>query len=194
MKSTTIFCAATLAAMGFATAAQARDWQGERTHEQDRGQAQVQQHQTQGGTYRDQQRQQYTAPQGHSYSNSGSYSGNRTYGDAQRSHGYVQNNGYAQNYSHDYAQNHYAPQYRAQESYVQRGYAPQYRSYGYAPRYAVGGYAPTYYRSQRYWINDWQARRLSPPPYGYQWVSTDAGDALLVALATGLIANAIFAY
>jgi Ni/Co efflux regulator RcnB len=69
--------------------------------------------------------------------------------------------------------------------------APQYRSYGYAPRYYSGGYVPSHFRAQRYWVNDWRARHLSAPPYGYQWVETDTGDVLLMALATGLIASVI---
>jgi Ni/Co efflux regulator RcnB len=55
-----------------------------------------------------------------------------------------------------------------------------------------GGYAPEY-REQRYWVRDWRARRLSAPPRGYQWVQTDTGDLLLMAIATGLIANVVLA-
>lgn len=55
-----------------------------------------------------------------------------------------------------------------------------------------GGYVPYEYRHQRYYVNDWRARHLSPPPYGYQWVQSDSGDIILMALATGLIANLIF--
>lgn len=57
-------------------------------------------------------------------------------------------------------------------------------------RYWAGGYAPEY-RAQRYWVRDWRARRLAEPPRGYQWVQTDTGDLLLMAIATGLIANVI---
>lgn len=81
----------------------------------------------------------------------------------------------------------------APRNYAYGGYygAPHYRSY-YAPGYYVGGYAPDFV-ARRYWINDWRARNLYAPPYGYEWVQTDSGDVLLIALATGLIANAILA-
>jgi Ni/Co efflux regulator RcnB len=89
-----------------------------------------------------------------------------------------------------YTHRNYAPQY----GYATRYYgAPQYHARGYAPRYWAGGYVPYPYRAHRYWVNDWRARHLAPPPYGYQWVETDTGDVLLIALATGLIASAILA-
>ena len=59
------------------------------------------------------------------------------------------------------------------------------------PRYWRGGYVPYQYRASHYYVNDWRGHRLSAPPYGYQWVQTDGGDYLLMALATGLIANLI---
>jgi Ni/Co efflux regulator RcnB len=37
---------------------------------------------------------------------------------------------------------------------------------------------------------DWRAYNLQPPPAGYQWVNVD-GDLVLVALASGLIADLI---
>lgn len=66
----------------------------------------------------------------------------------------------------------------------------QYGQYN-QPRYWRGGYVPYEYRASRYYVNDWRSRQLSAPPYGYQWVQTDNGDYLLMALATGLIANLI---
>jgi Ni/Co efflux regulator RcnB len=92
----------------------------------------------------------------------------------------------APRYYGGHAYNNYAPR-----PYVYGGYYGAPRPY-YGPSYYVGGYAPAYV-AQRYWVNDWRARHLYAPPYGYQWVQTDAGDVLLVALATGLIANAILA-
>lgn len=91
------------------------------------------------------------------------------------------------------AYDHDAPRAYAPRSYAYGGYygAPHYRPY-YGPSYSVGSYAPVF-AARRYWINDWQARRLYAPPYGYEWVQTDTGDVLLIALATGLIANAILA-
>jgi Ni/Co efflux regulator RcnB len=171
MKSTTIVCTALAATLGFASAAQARDWNhdGQRGGGNYRTQAQAQVHHQ--GAYQARQgyQRQYAQPQARVYQN-------RAY----------------QNYAPQYAQRayNYAPQ---QYQYRARGYAPQYSSYSRAPRYFAGGYAPSYYRSQRYWVNDWRVRGYAPPPYGYQWVETDTGDVLLVALATGLIASAILA-
>lgn len=87
-------------------------------------------------------------------------------------------------------QGYRAPQYRAYNQAPRYYAAPRY--YG-PPPYAVGGYVPYPYRAHRYWVNDWRAYDLAPPPYGYQWVETDSGDFLLMALATGLIASAILA-
>jgi Ni/Co efflux regulator RcnB len=90
-----------------------------------------------------------------------------------------------------------APQYQARSyDHAPRYYAqPQYQGRSYdAPRYA-GNYYRSYdsgYRTyHRRWVNDWRARHWSPPPYGYGYVEDDSGDVLLIALATGLIANAI---
>jgi Ni/Co efflux regulator RcnB len=64
---------------------------------------------------------------------------------------------------------------------------PTYRSY--APRFQRGAYLPHEYRSHGYYVNDWRAHRgLYAPPYGHQWVQVGS-DYMLVALATGLIAN-----
>jgi Ni/Co efflux regulator RcnB len=37
-------------------------------------------------------------------------------------------------------------------------------------------------------VNDWRSHRLSAPPRGYQWVQV-GGDYVLVAIATGIIAQ-----
>jgi Ni/Co efflux regulator RcnB len=44
---------------------------------------------------------------------------------------------------------------------------------------------------QRYVVSDWSRRGLRAPPRGYRWVREDnnSGDYLLVAAATGLIAQ-----
>lgn len=94
--------------------------------------------------------------------------------------------------------NPYTPQY----SYSAPRYYPSYNNYpryvsnySYAQpraRYYVGGYVPVSYRQPYYYVNDWHAYNLYAPPYGHQWVRTDTGDYLLMALATGLIANLIF--
>ncbi|NLA69349.1 MAG: RcnB family protein [Gammaproteobacteria bacterium] len=51
--------------------------------------------------------------------------------------------------------------------------------------YRHAGYAPTYV------IHDYGPYGLHHPPRGYQWRRSDAGDFLLVAIATGIIADVI---
>lgn len=76
--------------------------------------------------------------------------------------------------------------YHAQPSYSHgNGY---YRA---GPRFHRGGYLPYEYRQRPYYVTNWNAYpHLYAPPYGHQWVNVD-GEFLLVALATGLIANAL---
>jgi Ni/Co efflux regulator RcnB len=44
---------------------------------------------------------------------------------------------------------------------------------------------------RRYVVNDWNQRGLRAPPRGYRWVreSSNSGDYLLIAVASGLIAS-----
>jgi Ni/Co efflux regulator RcnB len=161
MNMKRIACAALAATLGFGTAAQARDWSADHSQRQETRRYERQ--------YERQQRHYQQGPQ--SYQRNGSQPQYRAYSQVQP-----------------------APQYRTYDRYApQYGYAPQYRShsYAYSPRYYTGGYVPHQYRAQRYWVNDWRSRHLYAPPYGYQWVETDTGDVLLMALATGLIASVI---
>jgi Ni/Co efflux regulator RcnB len=59
-----------------------------------------------------------------------------------------------------------------------------------SPEFRRGGYIPYEYRSRQYYVNDWRGHHLSAPPRGYQWVQVGS-DYVLIALATGLIANLI---
>jgi len=80
-----------------------------------------------------------------------------------------------------------------EQRHEQRGHAYSgHRFDRHHPQFHRGGYVPAEYRQHRYYVNDWRSHRLSAPPYGYQWVQSDSGDFLLMALATGLIANLIF--
>jgi Ni/Co efflux regulator RcnB len=76
--------------------------------------------------------------------------------------------------------------------YEQPRYYGQPQRYAYAqPRFYRGGYLPYEYRTRPYYVSNWNAYPgLYAPPYGYQWMNVD-GQFLLVALATGLIANAL---
>ena len=65
-----------------------------------------------------------------------------------------------------------------------------YRAYG--PRWQRGHYLPREYRSQRHVVvNHRYHPQLYQAPHGHQWMQVD-GEFLLVAVATGLIAHAIF--
>jgi Ni/Co efflux regulator RcnB len=71
-----------------------------------------------------------------------------------------------------------------------RGYVQP--GYGYdAPRrdWRRGDRLPDNWRHRMHPVGNWGAYNLYAPPSGYGWVQSDAGDYLLVALATGLIAN-----
>ncbi|CAN5268251.1 RcnB family protein [soil metagenome] len=72
----------------------------------------------------------------------------------------------------------------------QRGpqHGPQDRGAGPDHNFRKGGRLPNEYRNKQYVVNDWRSHRLSAPPRGYQWVQT-GGDYVLVAVATGLIAQ-----
>lgn len=65
-----------------------------------------------------------------------------------------------------------------------------YRHYG-PPPWARGrpynyyGYRPTYV------VHDYRPYRLYAPPRGHYWRGSDAGDFLLVAVATGIIADIV---
>jgi Ni/Co efflux regulator RcnB len=71
--------------------------------------------------------------------------------------------------------------------------APAYyvRPRGYRPhRWAHGHYLPRPYYGPSYYV-DYRPYQLAPPPYGHRWVRVD-NDVLLVALTTGLVADAVY--
>ncbi len=88
-------------------------------------------------------------------------------------------------------------QYRNPAWQQQRVYTPQPQWSGNRGQWADSGrhyrrgeVLPWQYRQRPYYVSDWRAYPgLYAPPYGYQWVQDDGGDFILVALATGLIAN-----
>jgi Ni/Co efflux regulator RcnB len=53
-----------------------------------------------------------------------------------------------------------------------------------------GDRLPMEYRHRNYVVDDWRGHHLSAPPRGYYWVQ-NGGDYLLVAIATGVIAQTI---
>ncbi len=58
------------------------------------------------------------------------------------------------------------------------------------PQFRRGGYIPYEYRSRQYVVTQYAPYHLSPPPRGHQWVQVGS-DYVLIAIATGLIANII---
>lgn len=64
---------------------------------------------------------------------------------------------------------------------------PDYNARG--PEYHRGGYIAREYRDRAYEV-DYREHHLSRPPYGQRWVQVGA-DYVLIAIATGVIANII---
>jgi len=55
--------------------------------------------------------------------------------------------------------------------------------------YRRGGVIPRDYRGDQYVVSDWRNHNLRQPPRGYNWVRSDNGDFLLIAIATGVITS-----
>jgi Ni/Co efflux regulator RcnB len=64
---------------------------------------------------------------------------------------------------------------------------PDYNARG--PEFRRGGYISREYRDRAYEVN-YREHELSPPPRGHRWVQVGA-DYVLIAIATGVIANII---
>lgn len=79
---------------------------------------------------------------------------------------------------------HYRPSHYRPSPYRYVAPAPYY-----APRWRTGQYLPAPYRGHSYRI-DYRRYRLAAPPRGYYYARVDR-DTVLVAAATGLIANVI---
>jgi Predicted integral membrane protein len=60
--------------------------------------------------------------------------------------------------------------------------------------YKRGGYVPVEYRDRRYVVDDWQTYHLRRPPYGYRYERGDDGQFLLVAIASGVIADILLSH
>lgn len=78
---------------------------------------------------------------------------------------------------------HSGPSHHAHGPRPWRGAGPDHR-------WHRGDRLPSRYRSHHYVVSNWRAHRLSAPPRGYHWVQ-HGGDYLLVAIATGVIAQLI---
>jgi Ni/Co efflux regulator RcnB len=60
--------------------------------------------------------------------------------------------------------------------------------------YQKGGRIPDEYRDHRYVVDNWHDYHLAPPPRDHQWVRSDNGEFLLVAISTGVIADIIMSH
>ena len=60
-------------------------------------------------------------------------------------------------------------------------------------QWVKGSRVPQQYRSKQYVVNDWRGHGLHRPPRGHQWVQY-GGDYLLVAIASGVIAQLILSH
>jgi Ni/Co efflux regulator RcnB len=62
-----------------------------------------------------------------------------------------------------------------------------------SPDFRRGGYIPREFRNRQYYVTDFRAHHLSPPPRGQQWVQVGP-DYVLIAIATGLIAHMVLSH
>ncbi|HYG05891.1 MAG TPA: RcnB family protein [Stenotrophomonas sp.] len=65
--------------------------------------------------------------------------------------------------------------------------APRPRYYGWAP----GHRYRDYYSGPIYVVNDYDRYHVRRPPHGYHWVRDDTGNLLMVAIASGIIADLV---
>ncbi|WMJ67799.1 RcnB family protein [Stenotrophomonas sp. 24(2023)] len=65
---------------------------------------------------------------------------------------------------------------------------PRYGGYG-GYGWRVGYPYRNYYSGPVYVVNDYNYYHLSRPPYGHRWIRDDRGNLLLVAIASGIIAD-----
>lgn len=167
MKTTAIVCAALAGTFGLSSLATADDGRGRRDHDRGDRLEQRQERREARAERRDERRELRRDRQDQRL-------------DRAWQQGY--RNGAAQQPRYVYQQPNYV--------HTQPGYVysqPIYRSHN--PRFHRGGYLPSQYRSHGYHVNNWNAHPgLYAPPHGHQWMQVGS-DFLLVAIATGLIAN-----
>jgi Ni/Co efflux regulator RcnB len=98
----------------------------------------------------------------------------------------------AQQYNYRQERGHRSDGYQA-ERFDQRGPRWNDRSDFYnarGPEFRRGGHLPSSYYNRSYFVQDYRRHNLPPPPHHHQWVQVGA-DYVLVAIATGIIANII---
>jgi len=62
-----------------------------------------------------------------------------------------------------------------------------YRPYGFERGYRY----TNYYGGPVYVVNDYDRYHVRRPPYGHRWIRDDRGNLLMVAIATGIIADIV---
>jgi Ni/Co efflux regulator RcnB len=90
--------------------------------------------------------------------------------------------------AHHKAEKEYWKDRRKAEKRYEKAVREEQKAYR---KWARGQYIPVEYRTSRYYINDYRAYDLAPPPYGYQYVRPyqDDNTYYLVQVATGLISQ-----
>ena len=89
---------------------------------------------------------------------------------------------------HHKAEKDYWKDRRKAEERYEKAVREEHKAYR---KWARGQYIPREYRTSRYYITDYRAYNLAPPPYGYQYVRPyqDDDNYYLVQVATGLISQ-----
>lgn len=75
-------------------------------------------------------------------------------------------------------------------SYDGRNHPPG-RHNGWHKDYRRGQRIDVVYMQPRYYIDDYPRYHLAPPPRGHRWVRMDDGRMILIAVATGIIADVL---
>lgn len=75
-------------------------------------------------------------------------------------------------------------------SYDGRNHPPG-RHNGWHKDYRRGQHIDVIYMQPRYYIDDYPRYHLAPPPRGHRWVRMDDGRMILIAVATGIIADVL---
>ncbi|WP_313317167.1 RcnB family protein [Stenotrophomonas sp.] len=88
--------------------------------------------------------------------------------------------------------NGYREGYRDARHNDRRYYAPPrrvvYQPYGFQRGYRYSNY----YGGPVYVVNDYDRYHVRRPPHGHRWIRDDRGNMLMVAIATGIIADIVF--
>ncbi|MFT4021913.1 MAG: RcnB family protein [Acinetobacter sp.] len=81
---------------------------------------------------------------------------------------------------HDESQHDHSPRYQQDHQAYREDLPRPYQNWH------EGDRVPPKYRDRDYYIDDWRARELPPPPPDHRWLLVN-GDYVLVAIATGVI-------